>query len=262
MTGKILQQVKKWAAGCVLIFLVAAIPALADEIVFKNQNAPQKGTVVEQTDSDVTIRFPRQAVRSIRKSTDTETGAQDDNQVILEEKNGFHILKIPDHLLQIKASENQTATSGEAQEASSSLPSETKQKAAPLVGDKLLEEEMGAVEGTILWQNKPMQGEVKIVLAKYTGFSMAAVKKMLSSESPADAANKEIFLKTHTDDQGRYSFTRVPPGFYRLFWLPAGETEWIHRLRDKPDFEVAAGSKTFQNIPEKQEAQKPKEGSL
>jgi hypothetical protein len=44
---------------------------------------------------------------------------------------------------------------------------------------------------------------------------------------------------------------KVPPGQYRLYWMLDTETGWVHRMREKPDFEVIASKLTIQNIPEK-----------
>jgi hypothetical protein len=117
--------------------------------------------------------------------------------------------------------------------------------------DELLQEEMGRVEGVIAWQSKPLNnGRVKIVLQKYTGFSIASLK-MIFAEDKKKASEQRVTFEAQTDSQGRYSFARVPPGFYRLYWQPDVETGWVRRLREKPDFEVLPGMLTVQNIPGK-----------
>jgi len=115
----------------------------------------------------------------------------------------------------------------------------------------LLREETGSVEGVILWQGEPLRNrEVKIVLERYIGFSLAALKEWFSAnkwESPQG----EMALETRTDSHGRYVFHETPPGYYRLYWMPDKNTGWIHRLREKPDIEVTTGNLTVENVPEK-----------
>jgi hypothetical protein len=65
------------------------------------------------------------------------------------------------------------------------------------------------------------------------------------------SSDEEISLVAKTDSQGHYSFSNVPPGYYRIYWLPENKTSWFHRLREKPDFEVISGNMTVQNIPGK-----------
>jgi hypothetical protein len=98
---------------------------------------------------------------------------------------------------------------------------------------------------------KPLRNrKVKIVLEKYTGFSQAALEKWFATEnekSPQDG----IVLETQTDSKGHYVFHEVPPGYYRLYWIPDTDTGWIRRLREKPDIEVITGKMTVENVPEK-----------
>jgi hypothetical protein len=51
---------------------------------------------------------------------------------------------------------------------------------------------MGRVEGVIAWQGKPLKNaKVKIVLESYTGFSIAALKKMLLKCRGSRSASQE-----------------------------------------------------------------------
>ena len=114
----------------------------------------------------------------------------------------------------------------------------------------LAEEETGRVEGRILWRDAPLQHRpVKIVLETYTGFSLAAVKQRLATQEDPGESDR-IELETTTDSQGRYAFPNAPPGTYRLYWQPDADTGWVHRLRDKPDFEVVPGGRTVADVPD------------
>jgi hypothetical protein len=113
----------------------------------------------------------------------------------------------------------------------------------------MLQEEMGSVQGTIVWQGKPLNNsKVRISLETYTGFSIAALQRMLGLENDK-STGQEVNFETQTDAQGRYCFSKVPPGYYRLYWQPDAQTGWVHRLRENPDFEINSGKITTQDIP-------------
>ncbi len=127
---------------------------------------------------------------------------------------------------------------------------------APATGathEAMLQEEMGSVEGVILWNGKPLKdAKVKIVLEKYTGFSVTTVKKMFGGAVNEQTSGIEgVALDTQTDSMGHYSFSQVPPGFYTLFWQPDAKTGWVRRLRENADFEIVPGKLIVLNIPEK-----------
>ncbi len=73
-----------------------------------------------------------------------------------------------------------------------------------------------------------------------------------AGEKGSSDTDQGISLTTQTDSQGRYSYEKVPPGTYRIYWWPDFKTGWVHRLREKPDFEVLSGKLTILNIPETQ----------
>ncbi len=128
----------------------------------------------------------------------------------------------------------------------SSSPTPPKSAKKGDLHEQLLQEELGSVQGVILWQGKPLvNGKVKIELENYTGVSLASVKKMLSRDDKESyETDQGISLNTQTDAKGRYVFEKVPPGTYRLYWWPDFKTGWVHRLREKPDFEVITGKLT------------------
>ena len=130
-----------------------------------------------------------------------------------------------------------------------SSPREAGPPAGQSLSGRLTDEEMGAVEGVILWRGRPLNhGKVRIVLTEYTGFSVASLQRWVR-DSPDGPSGREVTLVTVTDGQGRYRFDKAPPGLYRLYWMPDEATGWIHRMRDVPDFEILPGRLTVQNIP-------------
>jgi hypothetical protein len=257
-----------------LVFLMwFSYPCLADEILFQDQKAPQTGTIVNEDAQSVTIRFSRESIKSIRKSPEEASPALP-GKVIWEEKGDYLILKIPRAAIQIESYETPANASSKKPGSAASGVLPTQDKSAPpekssgaaepakvsqvsqtskndATHEKMLLEEMGGVQGIIVWQGKPLgNGKVRIELETYTGFSIAAVKHMLGI-GKEEATAQEVSFETQTDSQGRYSFPRVPPGYYRLYWLPDPQTGWVRRLREKPDFEVVPGNVIVQNIPGK-----------
>jgi hypothetical protein len=259
----------------ILLACLVSYPCLADEILFQDQKGPQTGTVVSEDAQSVTIRFSKDSIKSITKSQEGSTAAFP-GTVVWEERGDYLILKIPRHAIQIespetpvRASSNKLAsppTSAVPAKETPSPPEKGSTGAAQVmvtqapessknvtVHQELLQEEMGRVEGVIAWQGKPLKNaKVKIVLETYTGFSIAAVKKMVVG-GKGQSPEQGVSFETETDSEGRYSFLQVPPGYYRLYWVPDPQTGWVRRLREKPDFEVTPGNLTVQDIPEKKE---------
>jgi hypothetical protein len=258
-----------------LLFLLwLSYPCLADEILFQDQRGPQTGTVVKEDAQSVTIRFSRDSIKSITRSREGSSTVFP-GKVVWEERDDYVILKIPRQAIEIESPETPVRTSSDKldspptsavpaketlgpPEQGSTAPAQVTVTQAPespktaTAHQKLLEEEMGRVEGVIAWQGRPLEnGKVKIVLESYTGFSIAALKKMVAGGKGQQAAEEGVSFETETDSQGRYSFSQVPPGYYRLYWVPDPQTGWVRRLRENPDFEVTPGNLTIQVIPEK-----------
>ncbi len=257
----------------IILFCLFTLPCLADEIQFQNQKASQTGVVVREDNQSITIRFPKSAIKSVKKTVDDSSTALS-GKVIWEEGKDYLILRIPRRSIEIVPQKTQTPAPTMKQESASTDLSQKDEKAVPFVGppesigktgtehfsgfptnmnahQELLKEEMGSVEGVILWQNEPLKNrKVKIVLERYTGFSLAALEKWFSDDRKKSLKNG-IVLETQTDSNGRYIFHEAPPGYYRLYWMPDAKTGWIRRLREKPDIEVTSGNLTVENVPEK-----------
>jgi hypothetical protein len=267
---------KRRTGLAVAIFLtcLSSFPCFADEIMFQNQTGPQTGVVVGEDDQSVTIRFPKEAIKSVTRSGEEHTTPLS-NKVIWEEGKDYLILKIPRHSIRVLPQKTRAGTPSIKQESASTDLSQKYEKtvrseepsekigkaetglisgspANKSAHQELLQEEMGGVEGEIMWRGKPLQNrKVKIVLESYTGFSLAALKKWFADEKEKSSPDG-IALETQTDSKGRYVFQKAPPGYYRLYWMPDINTGWIRRLREKPDIEVIPGNVTVENVPEKQ----------
>jgi hypothetical protein len=272
----LLSMIRKTRTGFTLIISLACLlsfPCFADEIMFQNQKGLQTGVVVGEDTQSVTIRFAREAIKSIVRRGDLSSAPLSD-KVIWEEGKDYLILKIPRRSIQIVPQESQAVTPPVKQEATSPGLSLTNEKPVRVEGPSekiesagtaqtsgspkkmntqqaLLQEEMGRVEGVIRWHGEPLQkSKVKIVLETYTGFSLSALKELFAADkekSPQD----EIVLETTTDSEGHYAFHQAPPGYYRLYWMPDENTGWVRRLREKPDLEVITGKLTVVDVPEK-----------
>ncbi|MFQ5862652.1 MAG: hypothetical protein ACE5IC_05960 [Candidatus Brocadiales bacterium] len=94
---------------------------------------------------------------------------------------------------------------------------------------------LGRVEGKIMKGGKSLQGcKVKIVLLSRKGAFFA-------SYSPVEDMQ---VLETVTDNEGTYLFNDVPPGQYKLYWMPPWEKSWIRRMQMEPDVFVVEGKTT------------------
>jgi hypothetical protein len=243
-----------------LILMIGCLPSylFADEIQFKNIGA-HKGTILEEDEQTVTIRFSKEAIKSLVRTQKDPPLAQKSDRQVLEKLD--QLQKRIESLEKKEGEPKRTGLSPVLFPPPERKPDETPEVAKPSFPDpsrktsiqeQLLQEELGSVQGVILWQGKPLNnGKVRIELEKYTGASIVAAKKMLTgNETGSSEADQGISLTTQTDSQGRYGFEKVPPGTYRLYWWPDFKTGWIHRLREKPDFEVLSGRAFIQNIPE------------
>lgn len=231
-----------WPVVSVLtIILLAAGPLLppcdADEVLFKDEGV-HAGTVIEENEHTVTIQFPRESIQSIVRSSQGPPSVSKPDDRFQEE-----IDRLQKRIERLERKQGEEPKTG-----SSPAPGSLQSTA---LQEQLFREEMGGVEGVILWQGKPLaNASVRIECVRYTGFSPGFVKKMFSGDKK-DSLDQGISITTQTDSQGRYTFERVPPGSYRLYWMPDRTTGWVRRLRENPDLEVISGKRTVQNIPEK-----------
>ncbi|MFQ5687596.1 MAG: carboxypeptidase-like regulatory domain-containing protein [Candidatus Scalindua sp.] len=89
-------------------------------------------------------------------------------------------------------------------------------------------ENYGRVAGRMLAKGKALPGcKVKIIMLEQWGM-FGKTKEGLRFE-------------TITDENGRYLFEKVPPGGYKLYWKPPGETSWVRSINMKPEIFVEAG---------------------
>ena len=91
---------------------------------------------------------------------------------------------------------------------------------------------LGNVEGKIFQNGKPLKNcQVKLVMMENVGF--------LTKEYHTVEGASEI--ESVTDDHGVYHFANIPPGQYKIYWMPPSETGWIRRLKMDPDAVVESG---------------------
>ncbi|MEK6729176.1 MAG: hypothetical protein AABY76_04025 [Planctomycetota bacterium] len=107
---------------------------------------------------------------------------------------------------------------------------ETKNMRMPVVQDS----KPGNVEGKIFQNGKPLKNcQVKLILMEKVGF--------LTKEYHTVEGASEI--ESVTDDHGVYHFASIPPGQYKMYWMPSSETGWVRRLKMDPDVVVESGKR-------------------
>ncbi len=91
---------------------------------------------------------------------------------------------------------------------------------------------LGSVEGRVFQNGKPLKScQVKLVMMEKYGY--------LTNEYRIVEGAMEI--ESVTDEHGIYYFANVPPGKFKLFWMPPSETGWVRRLKMDPDVVVKSG---------------------
>ncbi len=239
---------KNSAVLFLFLFLFLVSPCYADEVFLQDHEHALSGTVLKEDEGSVTIRIPKEAVRSIVRDQKERSNT---HPFVQEAPLPATETGLSEKVLELQKRIERLESSMEAPEKTEALP-RSSITGRETITEQIIEEEMGRVEGVIQWQGKPLdQRDVKIVLTNYTGFSFSSLKKAFQRDPSTSSDQQELTFVTKTDSQGRYIFEKVPPGQYRLYWLPDKETAWIRRMQDKPDLEVVAGKLTIQNIPGK-----------
>jgi DNA-binding transcriptional MerR regulator len=246
MSNMATKQLMRGIGLTMLMVVLSSSPCYADEIVFKDQGA-QTGMVLEEDEQTTTIRFPKESIKSIikdQKAASSGEKTQDLDSVSTESQLQERMEQLQERMERLEKKLKEEKKSG-----GSPTPHSPSKNGKAM--EQLLRDEMGHVKGVILWKGKPMaNGSVTIVLERYTGFSLASLKKLFSGDKE-DPSDQKITLTTHTDSQGQYIFEEAPPGKYRLYLKPNPEADWVRRLAEKPDFEVLAGQVIIYNIPGK-----------
>lgn len=90
----------------------------------------------------------------------------------------------------------------------------------------------GTATGRLLHRGRPVT-ECKVSLVPLTrSFGSYHVNENADPHSAVTSAN------------GSYTFSNVPRGPYKLFWLPKGERQWIRRIEFRPDVVIRTGETT------------------
>lgn len=90
----------------------------------------------------------------------------------------------------------------------------------------------GTLYGRLLNHGRPLANCQVIIRPMTKSFSGYAFKRAVQP------------IRTTTDVQGVYRFENVPPGPYKLSWLPQGTNQWIRRIAMRPDIAVQAQETT------------------
>ncbi len=264
-----LNPIRSLRLVCLLLFLLVPFFQVgADEIRFKDGDILKKGIVIDEDDVSITIRFPKESIESVERSSDRtpspsrDEGFQDqDGGYIIPESPGeidtaspFPERGLEEDEVSQKSFTDLKKRVGELERKLESFSKE-KGPSGQVLAEKgtlvypLVERELGSIEGFIFWKEEPLvNSDVMVVMTKYLGSYLDAHKKMFMEEED-DMKSKRIALSTRTDNRGKYFFEKVPPGEYILYWKPDKETGWVRRFREGADFSVLPGELTVQNIP-------------
>ena len=95
--------------------------------------------------------------------------------------------------------------------------------------------DLGWVQGKITCNEIPLPDcQVKLQILEKGGL-------LTKGYHPIEGA---VAFETNTDKDGMYHLMNVPPGLYKLYWKPAGESPWVRRFKMEPDVIVEAGKAT------------------
>ncbi len=95
--------------------------------------------------------------------------------------------------------------------------------------------DLGWVQGKITCNEIPLTDcQVKLQILEKGGL-------LTKGYHPIEGA---VAFETNTDKDGMYHLMNVPPGLYKLYWKPAGESSWVRRFKMEPDVIVEAGKAT------------------
>lgn len=105
---------------------------------------------------------------------------------------------------------------------------EAKNMRMPVVQDSKL----GNVEGKIFQNGKPLKDcQVKLLMMEEVGLFTKGYRIVEGASE----------IESVTDEHGIYHFANIPPGKYKMYWMPPSETGWIRRLKMDPDVVVESG---------------------
>ena len=95
--------------------------------------------------------------------------------------------------------------------------------------------DLGWVQGKITCNEIPLPDcQVKLQILEKGGL-------LTKGFHPIEGA---MAFETTTGKDGMYHLMNVPPGLYKLYWKPAGESSWVRRFKMEPDVIVEAGKAT------------------
>lgn len=243
--------------------------ASADGIRFKDGDRVKRGTVVGEDEVSITIRFPRESIESIEKSSDLSPEPsreqlfrnRDEGAVVRESPRGEDSRSLSpekgvgDGDVSRRSFVDLEKRVGELERKPESFsgeegPSGKMEPERGRVENPMLERELGSIEGIIFWKGEPLvNGDVMVVMTEYAGSHYDAHRILFMGEEE-DSKGKRIALSARTDDRGKYFFKKAPPGEYILYWKPDEKTGWVRRIREQADFSVLPGELAVQNIPE------------
>jgi len=183
----------------------------------------------------------------LKEESEFETRAIEDSSVAdtnaahvdgtWREENGYVIINLNGQELRLAKSPGSTTSRSEG-EARQPAPSaivpaafSTNSDAAALVQTSQ-PATGGTVSGRLMHRGRPVTECRVSLLPLRKSFGGYGIDERAERQSTATAAD------------GRYHFSNVPSGAYKLFWLPKGERSWVRRIEYKPDVLVQTGEES------------------
>lgn len=213
------------------------------DTVFIRVNDKEKSIIckvgeITKSPASITLRIPREKVTALQidfpdSEQDMYSERRDDFGLHREEGRGAPVdaekLKeqIKDELMYAFERQQERNEYEIEEKIKENLTLEFEQKQQ--IKEEIFEaENYGKVSGRMLNRGKTLPGcQVKITLLEKWGFF----------GSPREG----VHFETVTDENGHYSFDRVTPGGYKLYWKPPHESSWIRSVKMEPDFFVETG---------------------
>lgn len=240
----------RWAFLCMVAW---ASVASADTISLKDHRELLEAQIVDETDAAFVIEVPKAQVTRIERSAPfTKRSTVAAPQVLWEERDGYLIIQIPQQQVERRSVAASPAPSSlgvslappQADVASKVATS------APILPLAQADQRLGSITGRVLWDSKPLANcKMKMIMVS-SPQPLAMVSKLLG-HTEAHADENGFVAEAVTDASGRYHVAQVPPGEYDIYWQPSGQpdSQWIRRLREKPDLVVLEGeSATYPDI--------------
>lgn len=211
---KFRKAIQPFAALCLIFSSLGGGLCLADQIyVRQNAEGVIEGKVIEESEGSFLIRVPKTQILRIERADGPAQSISSDAYIerSLEQK----LLRLEKEFEEFKSGRvyDGETIAAEVRAASS-----------------------GKVRGKVMWNGNPL-ANCDVRLSKLPEFSVVGFRPF---SGDASVSGKSEFV-AQTDNHGRYFFSGLPPGSYRIAWRPAGHSDFVRSFKSGADIELSAG---------------------